>query len=269
LDKDCIVVVVIGDIVGEPGRKALFLTLSRIIKEKKVDFVIANGENAAGGFGITANIAGKLYSYGIDCITSGNHIWRNKEVFKIIDTDTRLLRPANYPSGTPGRGWAIIEKNGTFLAVLNLQGRVFMEPLECPFKTARREINQIKKYTRNIIVDFHAEATSEKIAMGWYLDGMVSAVLGTHTHVQTADESILPGGTAYITDIGMTGPFDSIIGMKTESALRKFITLLPSKFSVAEKDIRVNGVILYIDPQTNKARMIERLNEKVNVGKNI
>lgn len=263
MDKDHIVVVVIGDIIGEPGRKALFLSLSQIIKSKKADFVIANGENAAGGFGITGKIAGKLYSYGVDCITSGNHIWRNKEIFKIIKEDQKLLRPANYPSGTPGRGWTIIEKNGLKLGVLNLLGRVFMEPLESPFKTARKEVANIKKETKNIIVDFHGEATSEKAAMGWYLDGMVSAVIGTHTHVQTADECILPGGTAYITDVGMTGPFDSIIGMKKENAIRKFVTLLPSKFTVAENDIRINGAAVYIDMETGKSKMIERINEQV------
>lgn len=263
MDKDHIVVVVLGDIIGEPGRKALFLSLSQIIKSKKADFVIANGENAAGGFGITGKIAGKLYSYGVNCITSGNHIWRNKEIFKIIKEDQKLLRPANYPSGTPGRGWTIIEKNGLKLGVLNLLGRVFMEPLESPFKTARKEVANIKKETKNIIVDFHGEATSEKAAMGWYLDGMVSAVIGTHTHVQTADECILPGGTAYITDVGMTGPFDSIIGMKKENAIRKFVTLLPSKFTVAENDIRINGAAVYIDIETGKSKMIERINEQV------
>jgi len=255
-------VVVIGDIIGEPGRKALFLLLSGLIHEKKIDFVIANGENAAGGFGITGKIAGKLYSYGVDCITSGNHIWRNKEIFKVIEDNHRLLRPANYPNGTPGRGWTIIEKNGVKLGVINLMGRVYMEPLECPFKRARKEVSQIRKITKNIVIDFHGEATSEKVAMGWYMDGMVSAVVGTHTHVQTADERILPGGTAYITDIGMTGPFDSVIGMRRENALKKFVTLLPSKFSVAENNIRLNGVIISINRETGKSTLIERINTK-------
>ncbi len=263
MDKDHIVVVFIGDIIGEPGRKALFLALSQIIKAKKADFVIVNGENAAAGFGITGKIAGKLHSYGVDCITSGNHIWRNSDIFKIIKEDQKLLRPANYPSGTPGRGWTIIEKNSLKLGVLNLLGRVFMEPLESPFKIARKEVVNIKKETKNIIVDFHGEATSEKVAMGWHLDGMVSAIIGTHTHVQTADECILPGGTAYITDAGMTGPFDSIIGMKKGNALRKFVTLMPSKFTVAENDIRINGVVVYIDRETGKSKMIERINEQV------
>lgn len=256
-------IMVVGDVIGEPGRKALFLFLHRIIQERKVDFVIANGENAAGGFGITGKIAGKLYSYGVDCITTGNHVWRNKEVFRVIDTDTRLLRPANYPAGTPGRGSAILEKNGLQIAVLNLLGRVYMDPVECPFRTAKKEISALRKITKNIVVDFHGEATSEKMAMGWYIDGMVSAMVGTHTHVQTADERVLPNGTAYITDVGMTGPFDSIIGMKKESALKRFVTLLPSKYSVAEDDIRINAVLLCIEKATGKALNIERVHEKI------
>jgi len=257
------VVALIGDVIGEPGRKALFLSLSSLINEKKIDFVIANGENAAGGFGITGKIASRLYSYGVDCITTGNHIWRNREVYNVIGNNQRLLRPANYPKGAPGNGWTVLEKNGHKLAVMNLLGRVYMEPLDSPFSTARKEIARIQKETSNIVVDFHGEATSEKVAMGWYLDGQVSAVIGTHTHVQTADERILPGGTAYITDAGMTGPFDSVIGMKKESALKKFVTLIPSKFTVAENDVRLNGVVITIDEATGRAQGIERINEKV------
>jgi metallophosphoesterase (TIGR00282 family) len=263
LNNGCIIVALIGDIVGEPGRKALFLSLSQLIHDKKVDFVLANGENAAGGFGITGNIASKLYSYGVDCITTGNHVWRNREVFKIIEENHRLLRPANYPKGTPGRGWTILEKNGMKLGVMNLLGRIYMEPLESPFKIARREISLIQKETKNIVIDFHGEATSEKVALGWFLDGSASAVIGTHTHVQTADEKILPQGTAYITDAGMTGPFDSVIGMKKENALKKFVTLLPSKFTVAENDIRLNAVIVSIDGETGKANRIERIDRDV------
>jgi metallophosphoesterase (TIGR00282 family) len=263
LNNGCIIVALIGDIVGEPGRKALFLSLSQLIHDKKVDFVLANGENAAGGFGITGNIASKLYSYGVDCITTGNHVWRNREVFKIIEENHRLLRPANYPKGTPGRGWTILEKNGMKLGVMNLLGRIYMEPLESPFKIARREISLIQKETKNIVIDFHGEATSEKVALGWFLDGSASAVIGTHTHVQTADEKILPQGTAYITDAGMTGPFDSVIGMKKENALKKFVTLLPSKFTVAENDIRLNAVIVSIDGETGKAKRIERIDRDV------
>lgn len=263
MDKNHVTVFFIGDVIGEPGRKALFLSLSKMINKKKVDLVLANGENASGGFGITGKIAGKLYSYGVDCITTGNHVWRNKEIFKFISEDPKLIRPANYPKETPGKGWIIIEKNEVKIAVLNLLGRVFMEPLECPFKTAHKEVSILRKQTKIILIDFHGEATSEKVAMGWYMDGMVSAVIGTHTHVQTADERILPGGTAYITDIGMTGPFDSIIGMKKENALRKFVTMLPTKFSVAENDIRINGVVITIDKETGRALMIERINEQV------
>ncbi len=263
MDKNVLRVLIIGDIIGEPGRKALFLSLSTLIKERKIDFVIANGENAAGGFGLTGKIASKLYSYGIDCITTGNHIWRNKEIFKIISEDPKLIRPANYPKGTPGKGNAIIEKNGLKVGVINLLGRVFMEPLECPFRIARRETLALQKQTNIIIIDFHGEATSEKVAMGWHMDGMASAVVGTHTHVQTADERILPGGTAYITDIGMTGPFESIIGMKKENALKKFVTMLPSKFTVAENDIRINGVVISINKENGKSTTIERINESV------
>jgi len=252
----------IGDIVGEPGRKALFVALPTLINNYKIDFIVVNGENAAGGFGITGNIASKLYSYGVDCITTGNHVWRNKEVYRIIDSDKRLVRPANYPQGTPGRGWTIIEKNGKKLGVLNLLGRVFMEPLECPFRVARKEISQIKKHTEAIIVDFHGEATSEKMAMGWFLDGQVGAVIGTHTHVQTADDRILPLGTAYITDAGMTGSFNSVIGMKKEPAIKKFITMLPSKFSVADGDLRINGVLVTLNSE-GRATGIERINEKI------
>ncbi len=263
MQKDEFSVLVIGDIVGEPGRKALFLSLSRIVQEEGADFVVANAENAAGGFGITGNIAGKLYSYGVDCITTGNHVWRNREVFKIIDTDSRLVRPANYPNGTPGRGWTVVEKGGILLGVLNLMGRIFMDPLDCPFRVAKKEISAIKKETKYIIVDFHGEATSEKIAMGWWLDGRVSAVVGTHTHVQTADERVLPEGTAYITDLGMTGPFDSVIGVRKERALQKLTTRIPAKFVTAEDDVRINAVVITIDRESGLARSIKRVHHRV------
>ena len=256
-------VALIGDIIGEPGRQALFLSLKSLIDDYAIDFVIANGENAAGGFGITGKIAGKLFSYGVDCITTGNHVWRNREVYKLIDDSTRVIRPTNYPKGTPGRGWTVIEKNGVKVGVVNVLGRVYMEPLECPFRAARRDIALVKKETNIVVIDFHGEATSEKVAMGWHVDGMASALLGTHTHVQTADEGILPKGTAYITDVGMTGPFDSVIGMRKESALRKFIGLIPMKFSVAENDIRINGVVVSIDTETGKAVSITRISKDV------
>jgi metallophosphoesterase (TIGR00282 family) len=263
VQKQNLTVAVIGDIIGEPGRKALFLQISQLIDERSLDFVIVNGENAAGGFGITGKIASKLFSYGIDCITTGNHVWRNPDVYNIIDENSRILRPANYPSGTPGSGWTVLEKSGTSVAVLNLVGRVFMQPLDCPFRIARKELSRIRKETHNILVDFHGEATSEKVAMGWYLDGQVSAVVGTHTHVQTADERILPGGTAYITDIGMTGPFDSVIGMNRERAVKKFVSGLPSKFTVAEHDVRLCGVMVTIDGGSGRATGIERIHVKV------
>jgi len=265
LEREYINVLMIGDIIGEPGRKAIFLKLSELIRNYKADFVVANGENAAGGFGITANIAHKLHSYGVDCITSGNHIWRNKDVFNVINEDQHLLRPLNYPNGTPGKGWTILEKGGKSLAVVNLLGRVFMEPLECPFRAIRKELNNIKKNTRNVVIDFHGEATSEKMAMGWYLDGQVSAVVGTHTHVQTADSRILPEGTAYITDLGMTGPFDSVIGMNKEKAVKKFVTMMPTRFSVATDDVHINGVFISIDSESGKATKIERINLFSNV----
>ena len=263
MDKTHINIFVIGDVIGEPGRKAIFLALGNLISKRGIDFVIANGENAAGGFGLTGNIAAKLYSYGVDCITAGNHIWRNKEIFKIISQDPKIVRPANYPKGTPGKGSTLIEKNGVKVGVLNILGRVFMEPLECPFKTALKEVASVRKLTKIILVDFHGEATSEKVAMGWHLNGMVSAVVGTHTHVQTADERILSEGTAYITDIGMTGPFDSVIGMRKEIALRKFTTMLPTKFVVAEDDIRINGVLVRVEKNSGKAVHIERIQEHV------
>jgi metallophosphoesterase (TIGR00282 family) len=263
VNNGLIVVALIGDIIGEPGRKALFLSLSDFIKSHKIDFVIVNGENAAGGFGITGKIASRLHSYGVDCITTGNHVWRNREIYGALENNHRLLRPANYPKDAPGNGWTVLEKNGHKLAVINLLGRIYMEPLDNPFETARKEIAHIRKETGNIVVDFHGEATSEKIALGWFLDGKVSAVIGTHTHVQTADERILPGGTAYLTDAGMTGPFDSVIGMKKENALKKFVTLIPSKFTVAENDVRLNAAVVSIDPETGRARDIVRINEKV------
>ena len=255
----------IGDIIGEPGRKAIFLHLSEIVKNYNADFVIANGENSAGGFGITSNIAHKLHSYGIDCITSGNHIWRNKDVFQIIDKDPALLRPLNYPNGTPGRGWSIIEKGEKKLAVVNLMGRVFMEPLDCPFKAIKKELVNLKKITKCIVVDFHAEATSEKMAMGWYLDGQVSAVVGTHTHVQTSDNRILAGGTAYITDLGMTGAYDSVIGMNKERAVKKFVTMMPTRFLVATEDVHINGVCISIDCNSGRSVSIERFDIKSNI----
>ncbi len=265
MKEELINVLMIGDIIGEPGRKAIFLHLSGLIKSYNADFVVANGENAAGGFGITSNIAHKLHSYGVDCITSGNHIWRNKDVFQIIDRDNALLRPLNFPNGTPGKGWTILEKNNKRLAVVNLMGRVFMEPIDCPFRVIKKELTNLKKLARCIVIDFHGEATSEKMAMGWFLDGHVSAVVGTHTHVQTADNRILKNGTAYISDLGLTGSYDSVIGMDKDKAVRKFVTMMPTRFSVATENVHINGVNISIDYNTGKAVSIERFDIQANV----
>ncbi len=254
----------IGDIVGKPGREALRLLLPQLAKKYKVDLSIANAENAAGGSGITPRIAEELFGFGLNMLTSGDHIWKRKEVLEILDSEMRILRPANYPPGSPGRGCGSIEtKKGKTLGVINLEGRVFMSTLDCPFKCARAAIEELKEKTPVILVDIHAEATSEKIAMGWFLDGMVSAVLGTHTHVQTADERILPGGTAYITDLGMTGPYDSVIGRKVEQILARFLTQMPVRFEMAQDNVQLHGVVLDIDEKTGKATSIERIQEKL------
>jgi metallophosphoesterase (TIGR00282 family) len=249
----------IGDIVGKPGRRAVRELLPGIIEERRIDFVIANCENAAAGFGVTAEIVEELYGAHIDVLTSGNHIWDKKEVMEFVDEYETLLRPANYPEGAPGRGSVVITApGGVPVGVLNLAGRVFMQPLDCPFRTADREIEKLTKRARVIIVDMHAEATSEKIAMGFYLDGRVAAVLGTHTHVQTADERILPGGAAYITDVGMTGPFDSVIGIRKDSIMQRFLLQIPNKFDIAKGDVRLQGVILEITPD-GRAIGVERV----------
>lgn len=251
----------IGDIVGKPGRHAVNKLLPRLKEELNIEFVIANGENAAGGKGLTPAIVSELCSYGIDVITGGNHIWANSEILKIIDSEPALLRPANFPPDmrVPGKGAGVFTRGDFSIAVISLVGRVFMKPYECPFRTADKIIEELKEKTPLIIVDFHAEATSEKVAMGWFLDGKVTAVVGTHTHVQTADERILPGGTAYITDCGMTGPFDSVIGVKKDIILNGFLTLLPVKHSVAKNDVRLSGVVITADPISGKASAIQRI----------
>ncbi len=249
-----------SDVVGRPGRRVLSRVLPTLRKEKGVALCVANGENAAGGFGITSNIAGKLYSYGVDVITSGNHIWDRKEILDYISKDERLLRPANYPPQAPGRGTVILQiERGVKVGVLNLQGRVYLPSIDCPFRTASRELKALREKTKVIIVDMHAEATSEKLAMGWYLDGKVSAVVGTHTHVQTADEAILPKGTAYITDVGMCGAYDSVIGMDKSIVLSRFTTQVPYRFIPAKEDLRFNGLLLNVDPGTGEARGVERV----------
>jgi len=253
-------VLVLGDIIGKPGRMSLRDELQALIKDNAVDFVIANGENAAGGIGIDPKTSDFLLGLGIDVLTTGNHVYKKRDIYNYIEDNERLLKPANFPPSTPGRGFGIYEVFERKIAVINLCGRVFIGELDCPFRVIDDVLKKIGKETRNIVVDFHAEVTSEKIAMGWYLDGRVSAVLGTHTHVQTADEKILPHGTAYITDIGMVGPQDSVIGVRKELIIERFKTQMPQKFIVAKDDIWLNGVIIEIDDKSGKAINIKRLN---------
>jgi len=261
-----LIVLFLGDVFGKPGRLILERKLQSIIKENNVDIVIANGENAAGGIGISPDICNTLFNIGIDVVTSGNHIYKKREIYDYIAKQPRLLKPANYPPGTPGRGYHIISDrkiNENKIAVVNICGRVFIENLDCPFRCMDKILENIKEEVQVIIVDFHAEVTSEKVAMGWYLDGRVSAVIGTHTHVQTADERILPGGTAYITDVGMVGPRDSVIGVKKENIIERFLKLMPQKFIVAEDDYLINAVLVDIDEKSGKASDIKRINSVV------
>lgn len=257
-------ILLIGDIIGKPGRRVVKRLIPDTVYKHEIDLVIANCENAAGGFGVTREVVEELYRNNIDVLTSGNHIWSKKETFEFIEDYEALLRPANYPEGLPGRGGVLVRtSSGSFVGVINLMGRVFMLPLDCPFKAAEREIEKLKGKTNVIIVDIHAEATSEKQAIGWFLDGRVSAVLGTHTHVQTADERILPGGTAYITDVGMTGPFDSVIGIKKDIILERFLTGVPNKFDVANRNVWLQGAIVNVDEDSGKSVSIERLSRKL------
>jgi len=252
-------VLVIGDVVGSPGRELIRNQLRPFAKSNAIDFVIVNGENAAGGLGISAAIATQFFEWGVDVITTGDHVWKKKDIIAAIQADIRIVRPANYPSESPGRGWTCVRSlSGEPVGVVNLVGRTFMQPAECPFKAASRAVEDLKAQTKMIIVDMHAEATSEKLGMGWHLDGKVSAVFGTHTHVQTADERVLPGGTAYITDIGMAGGFDSILGRRKDAVLKKFITNMPEPFDVASGDPRMCGAIISINPATGRAESIER-----------
>jgi metallophosphoesterase (TIGR00282 family) len=258
-------VLFIGDIVGSPGRQAVKELLPVLEKEFNLDFVIANAENAAGGSGITGRIAEELFAAGIDVLTTGDHIWKKREVFEFINQEERLLRPVNFPAGAPGQGAGVFKaKNSAKVGVVNVNGRVFMEALDCPFKTAYQAQEKIAKETKVIIVDIHAEATSEKVALGWFLDGKVSGVLGTHTHIQTADERILPQGTAYITDVGMAGPYDSVIGRRREDVLQRFLTAVPVRFEVAGENVQLHGVVLDIDENTGRANSIVRIQRKIN-----
>jgi 2',3'-cyclic-nucleotide 2'-phosphodiesterase len=254
----------IGDIVGRPGREAIRQGLAGLIEHYGVDAVVANGENAAAGRGITREIGEELFEAGVDVITSGNHIWARKEAIDYIGTEPRLLRPANFPAGAPGHGSYVARlPDGRTLGVINVMGRVFMASLDDPFAVVLREIDAIKARARVILVDMHAEATSEKIAMGWHLDGKVAAVIGTHTHVQTADERILPGGTAYLTDAGMTGPHDSVIGVEVAAAVDRFVTGMPGRFEPATGNTRLNGVLVEADDETGLARAIERVSDSL------
>jgi len=248
----------VGDIVGRPGRKTFLTQLPLLKKEfSKIDFVIVNGENAAAGKGLTEKIKDEFFDAGVDGITSGNHIWDRSDFYTVLDEETRIVRPANYPPGCPGIGVTVLSKRGLKLGLINLQGRVFMPDTDCPFRKADEILEDFADVST--LIDFHAEATSEKKALGFYLDGRVSAFLGTHTHVQTADEEILPKGTAYISDVGMTGAHHSAIGMTLESVLPKFLTGLPSRFQVASDDLRLNAVLIDIDTETKKATHIERI----------
>jgi hypothetical protein len=271
----------IGDIVGRPGRHAVKELLPRLREQHAPDFVIANGENSAGGSGITPKTAGEIFSAGVDVITSGDHLWDQKEVMELLAGEKRFLRPLNYPPGTPGHGSGIFEitswgeatdepargdarPTGLSVAVLNVQGRTFLPPMEHPFLLAAEEVKRLREQTKIIFVDFHAEATSEKIAFARFLDGQVSAVVGTHTHVQTADEQIFPGGTAYLSDVGFTGPHESVLGREIEPVIKRFLTNRPQRFEVARERVILHGALIEIDEATGKATKIQRVMEMVN-----
>ncbi len=252
-------ILVVGDIVGKPGRAIIKTLLAKIQRENDISFTIANAENAANGRGLTKDIKDELLSLGIDVLTMGNHVWDNKSIFNFIDDEPRLIRPINYPGECPGQGWHIYQAGfSKRIAVINASGRIYLPALDCPFLTVDEAVKELENQVDYIIVDFHAEATSEKLAFAHYLDGRVSAVLGTHTHVQTADERIFPGGTAYITDLGMTGPVDSILGMEKQPIIDKFLNARPARFEVAGGPAQMQGVILKFDEESNLAVQIDR-----------
>ncbi len=254
----------LGDICSKAGRNAVYENSERLARDYEAHFIIANGENAAGGFGITPNIAIELLQK-IDCITLGDHFLDRKELVPFLEDESRIIRPLNYPKGTPGRGYQIFQLPGSEkkIAVINLLGRIFLKPIDCPFQRVQEAIALIREQTRIIIVDFHAEATAEKMAMGWFLDGEVSSVIGTHTHIPTADERILPKGTAYITDVGMCGAHDSVLGMRVESSLKRLMTGIPYRLEPADSNVNICGVLIEIDEDTGKARSIRRIKEGV------
>lgn len=251
----------IGDIVGKPGRVAVEKLLPQLKKEFKLDFVIANAENSAGGAGLTPKIANELFEVGCDVLTLGDHVWDQKELEEYLEQTTNVIRPANFPEGAPGKGWSIQKPaSGQKIGIINMMGRVFMRyHLECPFRMLKSIVQEIRTETPVIIVDMHAEATSEKVAIGHFINGEVSAVVGTHTHIQTADEKILSQGTAYITDLGMTGPYDSVIGQGTEAIIKRFLSCRPVKFQVAENEVVLNGAVIDVDEKSGKARKITRI----------
>ncbi len=259
---DKITALLLGDVFGTPGVRALFTGLSSLRKTHKADIIIVNGENAAEGLGISEQIANQLFSAGVDVITSGNHIWHQREILKMLDSDQPLLRPANYPPGTPGKGSVVVNVKSVPVAVMNLQGREHMRPVDCPFRTGKELARKLQSQTKVIITDFHAESPEEKESLAFYLDGQISALIGTHTHIQTADEKILPQGCAYITDMGMTGPDDSVIGSAKEISIQRSLSQMPLKMEVSNTQALIQGVKLEIDVQTGKALKIERFSQK-------
>jgi hypothetical protein len=258
MPDDVINILFLGDIIGKPGREAVI----EYLKSVRADFKLINGENLAGGLGITPSLAMDMLEAGADGITTGNHVWRKKEIIPYLMAEKRVIRPLNYPPGSPGFGFTLLQKGGKAVYMVNIEGRTFMSTLDCPFR-AMEEFFAAKSKDAPVVVDFHAEATSEKIAMGWFLDGRVSCLVGTHTHVQTSDETILPRGTGYITDLGMSGPVHSVIGMDKKAVLERFVTQMPHKYEVAKGDVEVQGVMIKIEAGTNRCVHIERIREKV------
>ena len=252
-------ILMVGDVFGEPGRAAIARLLPGLRQQHAIDLCVVNVENAAGGFGVTPAMARQFLEQGADVMTSGNHIWDKKEIVEYIVKENLLLRPANFPAGTPGSGFITVKAGPHRVAVLNLMGRVFMAPIDCPFRKADEVLPDLRRDTPIILVDMHCEATSESQAMGWYLDGRVSAVVGTHRHVQTADERVLPGGTAYITDLGMTGPTEGVIGVDRELILQRFLSQMPARFEPAKGPAALHGVVIVVDPDTGRASDIRRL----------
>jgi len=255
----------LGDVVGRPGRRALAALVPRLAAQEDIEFVIANCENASGGKGVDPRSADELHEAGVDVLTSGNHVWQNREIVPYMRESGRLLRPLNFPPGVPGVGWTVqkARRSEARVAVLNLIGRVFMAPVDCPFRAADEALADIRREASIVFVDMHAEATSEKVAMGRFLDGRVSAVVGSHTHIQTADETVLPGGSAYLTDAGMCGPEDSVLGVRTDRVVERFLTQMPTRFEVAAGAVLVQGAVVDIDGETGRARSIRRVRERI------